>query len=503
MGTKKNICANYFGRGWSALMSICFIPLYIYYLGIEAYGLIGFFTSMMVLLGFLEFGLGQTLVRETARSAGIEHEKNDLTDLIGTLEYVYGVIALLFSGAAWFIAEWLGHEWLHTNILPENELINVIQIMGCVAGLAWIGGIYRSGLIGLQEQVWLNVFGASFSTLRGLGVVFVLVWVSPSVKAFFIYQGILSLIEVMWLRYKLWDMVVSNSTYTPKFHLKQLQRIWRFAGAVAINTLLGTGISQLDKLLLPGLVSLKVFGYYMLANALGRSIGQLVYPIAIAYRPVFAKLVSQGSERLVLSREYHKANQIMAVAIVPVAMVLVFFAEPVLWLWTGSREIVNESAQIVSLLALGTMLNGLVNIPYSIQLAYGSLRPAVYINLVAAIILVPSFLIGVKTFGVIAAAWIWLGLNLGYVVVNISVMHRKFLINEGKEWYLKDIMPVICSSSVVAYLLYNCMPMFESKWLISIELLVVAFFVALSALMSAQRVRQFMFNELKRFKSRK
>ena len=40
MSLKKNILANCLGQGWSAVMGLAFIPLYIRYLGMEAYGLI-------------------------------------------------------------------------------------------------------------------------------------------------------------------------------------------------------------------------------------------------------------------------------------------------------------------------------------------------------------------------------------------------------------------------------------------------------------------------------
>ncbi len=38
-------------------MSLAFIPLYIKYLGMEAYGLIGFYAVLQTILGLLENGL--------------------------------------------------------------------------------------------------------------------------------------------------------------------------------------------------------------------------------------------------------------------------------------------------------------------------------------------------------------------------------------------------------------------------------------------------------------
>lgn len=54
MALKRNLIANYLGQAWRALMGLAFIPLYIHYLGIEAYGLIGLFATLQVCLGLLD-----------------------------------------------------------------------------------------------------------------------------------------------------------------------------------------------------------------------------------------------------------------------------------------------------------------------------------------------------------------------------------------------------------------------------------------------------------------
>ena len=37
----KNLLANYIGQIWTALIGLAFVPVYVNYLGVEAYGLIG------------------------------------------------------------------------------------------------------------------------------------------------------------------------------------------------------------------------------------------------------------------------------------------------------------------------------------------------------------------------------------------------------------------------------------------------------------------------------
>ena len=48
-------------------MGFIFIPIYISYLGIESYGLIGLFIILQGLLSLLDMGLSPTLNREMAR----------------------------------------------------------------------------------------------------------------------------------------------------------------------------------------------------------------------------------------------------------------------------------------------------------------------------------------------------------------------------------------------------------------------------------------------------
>ena len=60
---KRNLVANFIGRGWYALMSLAFVPVYIKYMGIEAYGLVGVFATLQALFSLLDFGLSTTMFR--------------------------------------------------------------------------------------------------------------------------------------------------------------------------------------------------------------------------------------------------------------------------------------------------------------------------------------------------------------------------------------------------------------------------------------------------------
>ncbi len=88
MSVKKNVIANYIGRGLLTVLSIVFIPIYIKYLGIEAYGLIGIYTILVSMMMLVDVGMGQTIVREVARYTSTSVSLNEIKDTLKTFKYI-------------------------------------------------------------------------------------------------------------------------------------------------------------------------------------------------------------------------------------------------------------------------------------------------------------------------------------------------------------------------------------------------------------------------------
>ncbi len=78
----RNILATLIGNGWTALLGIFFIPVYLHFLGIEAYGLVGFYATLLAFFILLDLGMGATLNREFARLSANEHSRIEQRNLL-------------------------------------------------------------------------------------------------------------------------------------------------------------------------------------------------------------------------------------------------------------------------------------------------------------------------------------------------------------------------------------------------------------------------------------
>ena len=448
MSLKKNVIANYLGQGWTALMGIAFVPLYIEYLGIEAYGLIGVFAILQAWLTLLDMGMTPTLSREMARYTAGAHTAQSIRDLLRSLEVICFAIASVCGMVIWFVSAWLATHWLQAEKLPVEEVAQAISIIGFVVALRFIESLYRGAILGLQKQVWLSVVGSGLATLRWVGAVGVLVWVAPNIEAFFIWQGLMSVLTILAFAFAV-HRHLPSSAQTARFSWFQLKSIWRFAGGMMATTLLVLLLMQVDKIILSRMLNLEMFGYYTLAGTVATVLYLLTAPITQAYYPRFTELVAKG-DIAGLIRIYHQGAQLVSVLIVPAALMLVFFGENFLLLWTGNQVLTHNVAPLLALLALGTLLNGLMHIPYMLTLAYGWPGFAVRQNVVAVILLVPAIIWVTPRYGAIGAAWIWVILNGGYVLIGVHYLHRHLLQTEKWRWYVSDIaLPSLVVASVV------------------------------------------------------
>jgi O-antigen/teichoic acid export membrane protein len=197
LSLKKNIVANYLGQGWSAFMGLAFVPIYIKILGIEAYGLIGFFTMLQVWLLFLDMGMTPTLNREIARYKAGASNKEFVLDLLRTFECMFLIVSVMIFGLIFFGAPFLCKIWLNVRNLPDDEVVQAISVMGLVVIARLWEDLYRSAILGMQQQQWLSFVQAFLSTLRWGGAAIVLFFLSPTIKAFFLWQGFVSLISIL------------------------------------------------------------------------------------------------------------------------------------------------------------------------------------------------------------------------------------------------------------------------------------------------------------------
>lgn len=435
---KRNTVANFIGGIWSALMALAFVPVYIGYLGIEAYGLIGIFVMLAQVLALLDMGVTPTLNREMARFAAGAHTTQSIRNLLRSLEALSFALAVLIGLGVWGVSGYLANDWLQVNELSVDVVAQAISVMGWVIALRFVEGIYRGSLFGLQRQVWYNGANIVLETMRYAGAIAILAWVSPTLRAFFLWHALVSVLAVAVFGASVHG-TLPHPASPPRVSREAIAGVWRFAGGMMGITFLVLLLTQVDKIILSRLLTLEAFGYYALAAAVAGVIRRVIGPFLQAVYPRLVELVTREDEAGLVF-VYHQGSQLVTVLAAPAGILLSVFSGGVLFMWSGDVSLAQNTAPILSVLALGTLLNGLMWMPYHLQLAYGWTRLSLTANTLAVAVLVPAILWVAPRYGAVGAAWMWVLLNAGYALIGIHFMHRRLIPGEKWRWYFADVL---------------------------------------------------------------
>lgn len=473
-GIRINILANFAGQAWSTLMTLALVPVYIKFLGIEAYGLLGFYMMLQGFLQVLDLGLSPTMNRELARYSAMPEKAGEARDLVRTLEAGYWLLGIVIGGAVIGAAPFFAHRWLNISSLPSGDVQEALIMMGILVTLQWPQSFYGSGLMGLQRQVLVNSVGISLSAVSSGGAVLVLWLISPKITALLSWQIVVSVIQVTLVPFLLWRNLPFSGR-PPRFSLDVVRNVWKFAAGMSGLTLSGIILAQLDKLILSKMLSLEMFGYYTLAGVIGRAPYVLITPVFNAIFPRFSALVEMGDITR-LKELYRLGSQLMATLILPMAAVLALFSYDILLLWTGSTEAATNASPIVSILVIGTALNGLMNLPYALQLAYGWTSIGLRINILFIITLVPAIFFMATYYGAAGAASVWVALNSFYMLIGVPLTHRRLLKGEAGRWFVEGVvLPLSAVLLVVG----------SGRWLVITPMPLLIAFVSLAIVLLA------------------
>ena len=444
MSLKRNIIANYASQLYVTGVGILILPLYIKYMGAEAYGLVGFFTMLQAWFGLLDMGLTPTIGRETARYCSGTMSGLAYRQLLRALTLIFALVALVGGGGLWLLSDAIAQKWLNTETLSTATVVLAVQIMAISVALRWIGGLYRGVITGSERFVWLSGFNVLIATLR-----FIAVFVSMSLYGFtpvvfFIHQLVVALIEVMglWLASLKATPKVSCLNEPIGWSFQPVKPVLKFALSIAFTSSVWVLVTQTDKLVLSGILPLAEYGYFTLAVLAASGIMVISGPVSIALMPRLARLNAEG-KREEMIQVYRNATQIVTIIAGSAAIVIAFNAELLLFAWTGDRDLAERAAPILRLYAIGNGFLAVAAFPYYLQYALGNLRYHLIGNAVMVVVLIPGIIAAATYYGGVGAGWVWLGVNGGFLLTWVGYVHGKLVPGLHSKWLLNNITKII------------------------------------------------------------
>lgn len=181
---KKNIIRLFFNKGLSLIISVLFVPIFLFALDKTYFGIWATLLSVVNWIGFFDIGIGQGLRNKLAESLAIKDyklSKSYVSTAYISLFVIFVAIIFLFLLLSLFV-DWSRLLNVPTNI--SNEINLLIIIVVCIMTISFIFRIFNSILLAAQ----LPAISSNIDLLSQLSCFIIILVLS---KVFFIKSIIL------------------------------------------------------------------------------------------------------------------------------------------------------------------------------------------------------------------------------------------------------------------------------------------------------------------------
>jgi O-antigen/teichoic acid export membrane protein len=494
---KKNVIANFIGQGWTALMNFIFVPVYVHYLGIESYGIIGFYATMFAFMTLFDFGLMSTVTKEIA----VVNIKSDAVarsrDVVRTFECLIFGLALLLALIVYFAAPWIGMEWFSAKKLSGQEVTSAIYFMGLMGVVRFIELFYRSIVIALQQQIILNILESISALAKGIGAWIIFEFMAPSLQLFFLWQSLVSLLMIVALMVLVY-LRLPRKERPAKIDMHIVFSAKLFAGGMFGTAVFGFLFGQVDKLILSKLLTLEDFGVYSLASTVAGAIFIFVNPVAQAIQPRLMSQLATGDDTG-FTRSFRLCSALLSALTGVFASMMVTSGFQVMLIWTSSSALASRIAFLVALITLGNLFSIYVRILSLAQYASGWTSLSVYSGIAGFLTISPLLFVFTPKYGVIGAAWVWFSLNLIYFFTYYYVVFRRILIGQGVIWLSRDIFAPAVTALCVTWLLSNLPSFSHGAVFRGATLLAISALSCFASLLTIDEARRWLLRQWRRW----
>lgn len=397
MHIKKSLVITYSAQIYSTIITLALTPLLISFVGAEGFGLIGFYLILQTWLQIFDAGVSGTLSRQIALAKTCKLSLKSFLSNFYKIYSFFAIISVSILLIGTYTAEAFSKHWFETSL--SIDLVSFcIKSMLVSLSFKYLSGPLRSGLIGLEFHGILGIFNLLFTTLRYPAGLLILYLYDNSLKAYFSYQAIIAILEWLVLQVLFYiksKQTMNNAKISEEPITSSIKTLLVLSTQLSILTVLWVLVSQIDKLLLSGAMSLELFGYYSLAVTVTGVIFTLNMPLNQVLMPRLTFLIANNNNKK-YSELLINASLFSAVLFIPFAVFLSFFGKELVWAWTGNMKAAENASHYIIWLAIGNVAAVLVNFAFLLQFTLKNLKKHLIAYIVYSVIVIPITFLVVK-----------------------------------------------------------------------------------------------------------
>jgi O-antigen/teichoic acid export membrane protein len=397
----RNTLLNFGGQAVPLLIGIAATPFIIHGLGIERFGILSLIWIVLVYFSLFDLGLGRATIKffaellakkESEKLSALFWSSLCFNILLGTI----GGIAMV--GATPSLVQHVFN--IPADLLEEAQLS--FFLLAALVPVVVATTTLRGTLEGGQRFDLVNAVKIPSSSLTFIIplVVVLLGYHLPEIVFLLLLARTGTAVAYFLLCRKVFPMLKSGISVEKKMVIHLL----KFGGWVAVSNVLTPLLVYLERFFIGSLLSMDDLAFYTAPHEIVTRLWILPMSFVVTLFPVFSAMGVERREEV--GKIYAQSSKYLLIIVGPLVLVITLFAKDILMVWLGA-EFARASTLVFQILALGMLINSLINIPFSLIQGLGRPDLTAKFHLLELPIYVGLAWLLVDKFGIQGAALAW------------------------------------------------------------------------------------------------
>lgn len=397
----KNTLLNFSGQAIPLLIGIIATPFIIHGLGIERFGILSLIWIVLVYFSLFDLGLGRATIKFFAELlAKKEFEK--LSALFWSSLF-FNIFLGTIGGIAMVAATppLIHHVFnIPSDLMKEAQLS--FFLLAASVPLVVATTTLRGALEGGQRFDLVNAVKIPSSSLTFIIPVAVVLfgYHLPEIVFFLLLARMGTAFVYAVLCLKVFPSLKERIAVEKKMVISLL----KFGGWVAVSNVLAPLLVYLERFFIGSLLSMDDLAFYSAPHEIVTRLWILPMSFVVTLFPVFSSMGVERREEV--GKIYAQSSKYLLLIVGPIVLFITLFAKDILMIWLGA-EFARESTIVFQILALGMLINSLINIPFSLIQGLGRPDLTAKFHLLELPIYVGLAWFMVGKFGIQGAALAW------------------------------------------------------------------------------------------------
>ncbi len=441
-------------------IGVLFVPLYLYFLGIEGYGVYSLVIMLFGWLTLLQAGVEPAVTKLIAQYHA-ENKLKKINSLVTLGFIVQFILASLIGIFIYFNIDYLAGFFVkdEINLLQDTKVALTLGAINIVALMC--RNVYVAFLKGMQRYDISSVFESVFSvTASVLALIFL--WMGYGITGIVLGRLILNLLSLFVLR-GVSRKILSSLCFTSEISKEIFIEIMHFGSWVVAGRLNRLAVNALPPILIAQYLGPAGVAYYKIATTVVMSINNLLSSAINVVFPQVShlKALDKTSE---IKNLYSKANAILSYISAPMYVFCFIFSWQIIYIWLG-EDMADNLFQLMPIFFIGYYLSSASMVPSIFSLGLGKAKLLAYAGTAQTLVVLITLPTLLRQFDIVGAGYNLILFEMVSVISGGIITAKYIKASVIKYWINERLIHLI----VIGLIYFSMFLMLEFFGLLNLD----------------------------------